>query len=85
MDDTRREFLIRMARSAAYAAPVVVSLSAPEGLAAQKTASDKGGGGGKTKSTTADFSTNLDATSPTTATAPWAVPPPGSSGPPGGE
>lgn len=83
MDDTRREFLIRMARAAAYAAPVVVTLSAPGGLSAQKTASTKGGG--VTKNTVTDFSTDLNTTSPSSATAPWAVAPPGSSGPPGGE
>lgn len=81
MDHSRRQFLISMARVAAYAAPVVVTLSAPQGLAAGQSASQKTGGGGKTKALTTDFSTNLSGAS---QPAPWAVAPPGSSGFPGG-
>ena len=81
MDPSRRQFLVSLARVAAYAAPVVVTLSAPQGLAAAKSASEKSGGGGKTKSLTADFSTDLNSTS---QPAPWSVSPPGSSGFPTG-
>ena len=79
MDPSRRQFLVSLARVAAYAAPVVVTLSAPSRLAGGKSASEKGGG--KTKSLTADFSTDLNSTS---QPAPWSVSPPGSSGFPTG-
>lgn len=81
METSRREFLVSLARVAAYAAPVVVTLSAPSRLAGAKSASEKGGG--KTKSLTADFSTNLNGTAASTP-APWSVSPPGSSGFPTG-
>jgi hypothetical protein len=38
-DDTRREFLTRLAKTAAYSAPVVLSLAAPVELVAQGSSS----------------------------------------------
>ena len=47
MAESRREFLKRMTRGAAYAAPLMVTLSTPEGLLGQgqSTNSQKGGMG----------------------------------------
>lgn len=42
-DESRREFLLRLARGAVYAAPVVRTLSAPESVAGQTTPSKKKG------------------------------------------
>lgn len=85
MDSSRREFLLKVARGAAYAAPVIVSMSAPEKLLAQATASQKKGGGSKGKgknpnlnASGTQFQTGPDAG----ATAPWSKPPDGGSGAP---
>lgn len=43
-DETRREFLLRLARGTVYAAPVVRTLAAPERLAGQANPSQKGMG-----------------------------------------
>lgn len=89
LDASRRAFLLRIARAAAYTAPVVVSLAAPAALSAQQTQSQKdaggggGGMGGMTKQAISDFSTDLNTQA--RPRAPWSVAPPGSSGPPGGE
>jgi hypothetical protein len=65
----RRAFLKKLAKGAAYSAPVVYSMAAPVDLLGQGMSSGKGGGKDMTKSTTGG--TTL------------AVPPPGSV-PPGG-
>lgn len=50
MTQSRREFLARMARGAAYAAPVVVTLSTPAGLVGQgQSQNSQKGGMGKGK------------------------------------
>lgn len=46
MSETRRDFLIRIAKGSAYAAPFIRTLSAPERLSAQPAPSQKGTGGG---------------------------------------
>lgn len=46
MDSSRREFLLKIAAGTAYAAPVIRSVAAPEGLSAQaNTTTGKGGTG----------------------------------------
>lgn len=56
MDQSRREFLLKVAAGTAYAAPLVRSVAAPEGLSAQhNTTTGKGGQGemkGQTTTTT---------------------------------
>ena len=65
----RRAFLRKLAKGAAYSAPVVYSMAAPVDLLGQGMSSGKGGGKDMTKATTAGMT--------------LAVPPPGSV-PPGG-
>lgn len=46
MDQSRREFLLKVAAGGAYAAPLIRSIAAPEGLSAQSnTTTAKGGQG----------------------------------------
>ena len=91
LDETRRDFLVRLARTAGFVAPVVLSLDAAP-LAAQ------GSGKGKNATTTTSTVGSLTPTSlmatqqqiqsdptvpwdPTTGqAAPWSVPPPTSTG-----
>jgi len=42
MAETRREFLIKIAKGSVYSAPVIRSLAAPDGLSAQANPSQKG-------------------------------------------
>lgn len=44
MTETRREFLIKMAKGSVYSAPVIRTLTAPDGLSAQANPSEKSGG-----------------------------------------
>lgn len=44
MTETRREFLIKIAKGSVYSAPVIRTLAAPEGLSAQANPSQKSGG-----------------------------------------
>lgn len=44
MTETRREFLIKIAKGSVYSAPVIRTLSAPERLSAQANPSEKSGG-----------------------------------------
>lgn len=41
-EDSRREFLLKLAKGAVYSAPVVRTLAAPDGVAAQNSVSGKG-------------------------------------------
>ena len=65
----RRAFLRKLAKGAAYTAPVVYSMAAPVDLIGQGQSSGKGGGMDMTKSTTSGMTVS--------------VPPPGNR-PPGG-
>lgn len=87
MDASRRDFLLKLAKGAAYAAPVVASMSAPERLLAQVSPSQKMGGMamGKGKPNAVSGFTADPTLAPGSKTAPWTVAPPGSSGPPGGD
>lgn len=44
MDQSRREFLLKLAAGSAYAAPLIRSVAAPESLSAQNAPTGKGGG-----------------------------------------
>ncbi|MFP3947791.1 MAG: hypothetical protein ACLFWG_03605 [Longimicrobiales bacterium] len=44
MTETRREFLVKIAKGSVYSAPVIRTLAAPEGLSAQANPSEKSGG-----------------------------------------
>jgi len=92
MGDSRREFLLKMAKGTAYVAPVVVTLSTPDGLLGQgqSTNSQKGGmGKGKGKGQGQGVNPQIQAPS-FTPRAPWQTAPPGTTppgtgtGPPGG-
>jgi len=87
VDSSRREFLLKLAKGAAYTAPVIVSMATPESVLAQSSVSHKKGGGskgkGKNPNAVTDFSAG-PAASPGPS-APWQVAPPGSASPPGGE
>lgn len=85
MDSSRREFLVKLAKGAAYTAPVVVSMAAPESLMAQASVSHKMGGGSKGKGKNPNAVTDFSGGGAPGPAAPWEVAPPGSSGPPGGE
>jgi hypothetical protein len=80
MGDSRREFLLKMAKGAAYVAPVVVTLSTPDGLLGQgqSTNSQKGGMG---KGKGQGINPQIQAPS-FTPRAPWQTAPPGTT-PPG--
>ncbi len=80
MDETRRSFLLKLARGAAYAAPVMATMATPGHLLGQSGVSTKKGMGGKKG---AAFTAPAAPTGLGTA-APWQVDPPGSSGPSGG-
>ena len=87
MDSSRREFLLKLAKGAAYTAPLVVSMATPESVLAQASVSRKKGGAskgkGKNPNAVTDFSV-APAPSPGPS-APWQVAPPGTGKPPGGE
>lgn len=61
MSETRREFLVRVAKGAAYSAPVIRTLTAPEGLRGQANPSQKSGGkaGGKGQGSLSDPATQF--------------------------
>ncbi len=82
MDPSRRQFLLKLAKGAAYAAPVVVSMSAPSSLHAQAAVSHKKGGGKMMSgNVVTDFSL---APSPARGpVAPWRIAPPSTRGPGG--
>ncbi len=82
MDPSRREFLLKLAKNAAYAAPVVVSMSAPSSLLAQAAVSHKKGGDKKGKES--NLVGGFEVAPLPGPTAPWAVAPPGSTDPGGG-
>lgn len=71
---TRREFLMALARRAAYAAPVIVSLSAPHDLLGQGSSSQHKAHAAPTYSG-ATQQTNTPR--PPGGAAPWKAPPPG--------
>ena len=83
MTTTRRDFLLKMAKGAAYAAPVVYTLAAPAALLGQEnTTSTKGGMGmGMTKDLIAAPIGPASNTPSPVPPAPWAASP--SSKPPG--
>ena len=93
MTDTRRAFLLKMAKGAAYTAPVIVTLAAPDGLLGQgqSTNSQKGGMGlgmpcppGQGKMDVCEPVAPKIELKSELPSAPWKAPPPGSSGPPAG-
>ncbi len=85
VDSSRREFLLKLARGAAYTAPVVVSMATPESLMAQASVSHKKGGGAKGKGKNPNAVTDFSGGAVPGPAAPWEIAPPGSAGPPGGE
>jgi hypothetical protein len=93
LEETRRDFLVRLARTAGFVAPVVLSLDAAP-LAAQGGGAGQGGGKGAGQATVVGSLTptsqstqqqlESDPTVPWDPTsgqaAPWSVPPPTSTG-----
>lgn len=76
MKPDRREFLKRLAKGSLYAAPLIHSLAAPEGLAAGGGGTGKVMGmGGMGMQTTETLGTSGFGTQ-----APWSRPPPGGGG-----
>ncbi len=79
MDSSRRNFLLKVARGAAYAVPVIASMSAPEALLGQPTPSEKMGGMSKGIGNNPDLNASgLEfQTGSGAAEAPWSKPPGG--------
>jgi len=81
MDASRRDFLIKVAKGAAYAAPVITSMSAPEKFLGQTpTTSQKMGGMSKGKGSNPDLNssgTGFQTGASDGTTAPWSRPPDG--------
>jgi hypothetical protein len=83
MESSRRAFLLKLARGAAYSAPLVVSMSAPDPLRAQAAVSHKKGGNKMGGDNTVSGFEVAPAPAPGPQ-APWTVEPPGGGDPPGG-
>jgi hypothetical protein len=82
--ENRRDFVIKLVRGTAYAAPIVTTLASPHGLSAQQNTNSQKGGMGMgrpgTQGTGSGMTTKTVAPgsiTPETIRAPWESKPPG--------